>query len=419
MLQLVTVALSVAASQAQEQPNGFYLTSPMNISSGYDHGFLTGSGTFSDSVTILAEPTVAWMRSTHRTDFSVDYQLESETFANNPRLNAVNHLSAMRYRYRINARWSAQAGNLFLSTMDANRAVANSLLLLPRGRFLQNSAYVGLGYRVNAATKISFRLDNAFTNTDLPGALRGRLNGVTTAGTVEAERKLTSRQKLTVGYSFLHSHPLQSEISGSPINVQLVNAGYSFEINPGLIVHFAGGMVKGNQSSFIGAAGVEKRIKGMWLAAGYQRYLSFFGGNPALSTAAAGAVGFADGLTPNSVYQVVSMRAWGQVSSRIGLEGGAQRALNGTDPAFGAIRAVVIQTKVSYKLSERIAWFVRLEHYGQTANAFFDTPLSRNRYFTGLEIALSRPRQPENAQGHRRTAPQESDELKALPPEEN
>src|SRR6185436_9310136 len=127
IFQFVMMALSVPALHAQEKPNGFYLTSPLVISSGYDRGFLAGYGTFSDNVTILAEPTVAWMRSTHRTEFSVDYQLESETFANNSRLNAVNHLSAMRYRYQINSRWSAQAGNLFLSTMDPNRAVANSL----------------------------------------------------------------------------------------------------------------------------------------------------------------------------------------------------------------------------------------------------------------------------------------------------
>lgn len=415
---LAVVALSVTIAHAQERPNGFFLTSPMNLSSGYDHGFVARGGALNDSVTLLTAPRFAWTRSTHRTDFFVDYEPEFELLARNPGLDAWNHSAALRMRHRINARWGFDAGNLFLSTMDSSRQLANSLLLLPRGRFLQNASYAGLSYRADQVTKISFRFDSALTTTDLPGKLAGRLDGVTTAGTVTIDRAITSRNKLTGSYSFLHSHPLQPEVSGSSTNVHLINLGYSFEINPRLIVRLAGGTVRGTESSYIGAAAVEKRVGTLWMAAGYQRYLSFFGGLANLSSAPAGAAGFADGLTPNSIYQVGSVRAWGPLTGRLALEGSAQRALNGADPRFRSSRSTIGQLRLTYKLTERVSSFVRAEHYGQTTNAFIETPLSRSRYFGGFEITLSRPPEPENVRNRHGKLPQDSVELKRPPPEE-
>ncbi len=413
----VVLALSMAGAYGQERPNGFYLTSPLNLSSGYDHGFVTGSGTFNDSVTLLTAPTFAWTLTTHRTDFFVDYQPEFELFARNPELNAWNHSAVLRYRYRINARWGIDAGNLFLSTMDSSRQLANSLLLLPRGRFLQNSSYAGLNYRVDQLTKVSFRFDSALTTTDLPGALAGRLDGVTTAGTLTVDRILTSQHKLSGSYSFLHSHPLQPEVSGSSTNVQLVNLGYTYEINPRLLVRLAGGAVKGTEPSFIGAAAIEKRVGGMWLAGGYQRYLSFFGGLAPLSGPSPGGVPFADGLAPNSVYQVLSVHAWGQLTKHLAAEGSLQKALNAADPRFPNSRSAITQLRLTYKLNERVSYFVRAEHYGQNPNSFIESRLSRSRYFGGIEIALSRPPEPDNVRNRHGKLPQDSHEVKDGLPE--
>ena len=412
------LALTLASAHAQDRPNGFYLLSPMQLSGGYDQGFILGSSPLNDSVTLLTAPTFAWMLSNHRTDFFVDYQPEFEIFSRNPGLDAWNHNARLRYLYRINSRWNFDAGDLFLSTMDPTRQLSNSLLLLPRGRFLQNSGYAGLSYRVDELTKVTLRLDNAITTTDLPGALTGRLDGVTTAGTLTVDRILTSHHKLSGSYSFLHSHPLNPQIAGTDANVNLLNLGYTYDINPGLVVRLAGGMVKSNQSSFIGAAAVEKKVGGLWMAAGYQRYLSFFGGLSPLSLAPPAISPFADGVTPNTVYQVASLRAWGQISPRWGVEGSAQRAINGTDPRFQSLRSLIGQFRVTYKATEQLSWFAVAEHYGQTANAFLDIPLSRNRFFAGVEVRLSRPPEPENKRNKHGKLPQDSPELKPVPPEE-
>lgn len=416
-VQCAFLAITAIAA-AQDRPNGFFLTTPLSLSNGYDDGFIAGSTPRNDDITLLTSPTFEWMRSTHRADFLVNYLAEFEMFSHNPGLDAWNHQAAMRYLYRINARWNFDAGDLFYSTNDSSRQLGNSLLLLPRGRFLQNASYAGLGYRVNQLTKITFRFDNVATNTDLPGSLAGRLDGVTSAGTVTVDRILTSHHKLSGSYSFLHSHPLNPQVSGTGTNVHLLNLEYTYEINPGLIVLLAGGTAQGHESSFIGVATVQKKVKEMWIAGGYQRYLSFFGGAAPLNAAPPVAQNFAEGVTPNAVYQVATVRAWGELSKRWSLEGVAQRALNGGDPRFPAIRSVVGQVRVAYKLNDRVSCFIRAEHYSQNANSFLNIPLGRNRYFGGLEFALTRPPETESSRVRRRKLAQDEEQLQEAHPEE-
>ncbi len=231
-LAAMFLGLSVGTGAwAQEHPNGFYLTSPLTVSSGYDQNFVVDAQRIQDIVTLLVGPEVTWLRTTHRSQFTLEYQPEVELFARNPGLDAFNSSAKMRFLHRINARWSMDAGDVFLTTMDPSRALVNSLLLLPRGRFFENDFYSTLGYRINEATKVSFRFDNAVTTMDLTGPFAGRLNVVTTAGTVNLDRSLTSHQKLSASYSFLHGHPLNPETGGSANNVHLLNLGYTYEVN--------------------------------------------------------------------------------------------------------------------------------------------------------------------------------------------
>src|SRR5258706_3299543 len=182
--------------QAQEHPNGFYFTEPMSLSAGYDQNFVVGSRKITDTVTLLTGPEFTWLRTTSRSKLTLEYQPEGEIFARDPGLNAWNNSALVRFSHRINSRWSLDAGDNFLSTMDPTRALSNSLLLLPRGRFFENDFYSTLGYRINQVTKLSFRLDNATTTIELEGPLKRRLNLVTNPGTPARDRALTSKQKL-------------------------------------------------------------------------------------------------------------------------------------------------------------------------------------------------------------------------------
>jgi hypothetical protein len=161
---------------------------------------------------------------------------------------------------------------------------------------------------------------------------------------------------------------------------------------------------------------VEKRFGGLWLAAGYQRYVSFFANFGSIGVPQTTAGPFAQGITPSSTYQVGSFRAWGQLSKRVGLHVVVQRALSGVNAQGVSVRNMVAQLRTDYALTDRVALFINLERYSQNTNEFSPFPDSRSRYFAGVEYVLSRPPLTENGPHRRGKAAQESVEV--VPPEE-
>lgn len=390
LLGVIAILQVSVPARAQERPNGFFLTSPLSLSSGYDQGFLSGSRALDGNVSILTSPTVSWIANTHRTTFSVDYKAEFDMFARDQSLDAWDHTANLRFRRQITSRLSVDAADSFVSTMDATQSLTNSLLLLPRGRYQENAFFARLAYRLDHRTVVSFRVDNDVTTMALPPALAGRLDNVGVAGTLTVDHTLTRHHALSASYSYLYLHPLAGGPQAVGTGVNNLTLGYVYSVNPSLTVRLSGGVTRAAQSSFTGAAAVDKKVGGVWLSAGYQRYLAFFGGLAPMG-APAGPLPFAPGVTPNSVYQVAAFRAWGKLTNRLGLTGGLQRALNGVTPDNRGIKSVIAQVRVDYKINERVTAFVLSEFYGQNVSEFSTFPMSRRRYFGGLEFALSRP----------------------------
>jgi hypothetical protein len=181
-----------------------------------------------------------------------------------------------------------------------------------------------------------------------------------------------------------------------------------YTVNPDLIFRVTGGVVRGREFAYTAGGAVEKQFRGLWMIAGYQRYLSFFGGLVATGGTASETVPFANGLQSNSIFQAVSLRARGNLTKRVGLEFKGERG----QASLGdrSVRSLILQSRLDYRLSERVILFVRAEYYGQSISQFSESPLSRRRYFGGLEFVLSRPPQLEdNARRHGKT-PTESEE---------
>jgi hypothetical protein len=254
----------------------------------------------------------------------------------------------------------------------------------------------------------------------LPGELAGRLDRVGFAGTVTVDRTITRHHALSGSYAYLYVHPLQVGPSAMNSGVHNVDLGYIYTVNPGLTIRASGGVTRALQSSFTGAAAVDKKVGGVWLSAGYQRYLALFGGL-GLVGAPVEPIPLVAGLAPNSVYQVASLRAWGQVTRRFGLEGNVQRALNGVTPENRGIKSVILQLRLDYKLTDRLTLFTRTEFYGQNISEFSTFPMSRRRYFGGVEIALSRPPIPAEDPHRHKPLPagsSQSQQVEAPAPEE-
>jgi hypothetical protein len=391
LLGVVPLLLTEAAGWAQERPNGVYLTSPLSLGSGYDSSFVVGSRAQSDTVVILTGPTFSWLKTTHRTRVSADYEPEFEIFSRYRDLNAWDHSATMRYSYQVDSRTSLDAGDSYLSTADASRSLADSQFLLPRGRFQQNSFFVGLKYRFGHRTQLFFRFDNAITTMTLEGAHARAIDQMTNAGTVTLDHTIDRHHSVTGSYAYLRVRPLDPNGPAGYSNqgVHALNAGYMYTVNPGLNFRAAGGVIRGSAFAYTGGGAVEKQLGGLWLMAGYQRYLSFFGGFAPIAGPSGGAAPFANGTQPNSLFQAASLRLRGQLTRRAGLALNGQRGSGSIGNR--SVRTLIAQSRVDYKLSERLSVFASAEYYGQNVGQFSETPLSRRRYFGGLEIVLSRP----------------------------
>jgi hypothetical protein len=258
LLGLVPALGLTIPALAQDRLNGFFLTSPLRLSSGYDDHYTTGSRVLSDNVSLLTSPTFSWLANTHQTMFSVDYQSEFEMFERYQNMDAWNHASNLHFRHQITSRLTVDGADSFLSTMDPTRVLVDSLLLLPRGRYVENSFYTRVAYRLDHRTVFSVRFDSAYTTMELTAALAGRLNRVGFAGTATVDRTINRHHALSGSYAYLYVHPLETGPSLIGTGVQNVDLAYVYTVNPGLTLRASGGITRANQSSFTGAAAVDK-----------------------------------------------------------------------------------------------------------------------------------------------------------------
>jgi hypothetical protein len=224
---------------------------------------------------------------------------------------------------------------------------------------------------------------------------------MTNAGMLTLDHTASRHHSVTGSYAYLHVRPLDKDGTAaySYQAVHSLNAGYMYTVNPGLIYRVSGGVVRGREFAYTGGGAVEKQLGNLWIMAGYQRYLSFFGGLTPSGGPAGGTVPFANGLLANSLFQAVSLRVRGKLTNRVGVDFNGQRGR----ASFGdrGIRSLIAQSRLDYKVSERLIVFARAEYYGQNVSQFSESPLSRRRYFGGLEIVLSRPPQREEARSRR------------------
>jgi hypothetical protein len=236
---------------------------------------------------------------------------------------------------------------------------------------------------------LTFRFDGAVNTMQLPEPLTRQLDHASNAGSVTLDRSLTSAQTVSVTYSFLHFTPFNPEISGNPTNVQIVNGVYTYNFSDDFVLRAAGGYVGGPQNAVTGGVTAEKTFGQLWTAVGYQRYVGFFGGlNPVIGPQASEPQ-FAGGVSPNSVYQVFSFRAKGQVWKKFWLEAGGQKATTSATDVTKGIHSLIGNLRMDYRLSDRVSLFARADYYGQDVNRFVNSPLSERRFYIGIDVNVA------------------------------
>jgi hypothetical protein len=381
-------------AQGQDRPVNLYLTSPLSLESGFESGVPNGNVRLNDPATILTLPTFSLMHTSPLNDFTIYYQAQFEMFTSLHRLDSVNQNAGLSWLANMTPRWSLSVNDVVTNTRDEG-ATFESTFLLPRGPYTDNGFYTSLNFNATPNTVIKFRYENAFVSYDAVNlstplffSRMGNTEGIT------IDHHLTSRLKLSGSYNYLRATSFDKyDPSGNLIGpfapTQFASGTLSFNATPSLLMEVTGGYVHNPLNSYLVGGLIERHLQRMTIAAGYNRYLTFAGAPTAESIDEAVPITAARLLPPNSISNTASFRLKGDLSEHWSIETTIMASDTAGTTNFTTLRSAMGGVRVSYKISDHMAFFVNSDLYRQNANVILPVPISRSRFFAGISYTFS------------------------------
>jgi hypothetical protein len=283
-------------------------------------------------------------------------------------------------------------GDSFLSTTDPSRQLANSFLLLPRSRYQENAVYVRGDYRLSPRMMLSLGFDNTVTRYGLAAEFRKNFpDQMGNAWTMALSRQFSEGKKLTATYTLLHLTILNSP--GLPANadsgisgpVHYATVGYLDSSRPKLTVGITAGLIRAADFSYALSGQIRRRIGAIWLDAGYNRTLSFFG-RQAFDSPGSAQPGA--GLPASDRYEMVTLGASGDLGRRVGLNLRVTGLRTGSGPGVLTSRSLIGALSLDYRITGYVTLYTVAEFYNQNLNRFPGAPTSRHRFYGGIRLSF-------------------------------
>ncbi len=366
----------------------FRFTTPLRLSAGHDENFIFRGRELDDTVYLLTAPTFSLVKEGQRTGFFFGYQPEFEFFVRHPDLNAVSHEATLQFGHRVTPRLTIEFGDTFGYMQDPTRRFAEGFLRLPRTPFQLNVLHGGFSYDLSRRNRLDFRLENTISKVPVPGVF----DQIGTVGTISLTRALTPKHEIAVSYAHLRNRFLEKPHETATLadlakEADSVGGSYTYKI-PSLIIRLAGGAIRAGQIGYTAAGSVEKRLGRVWAESSYQRYLSLLGGLSAADTFFGGPE--SRGLLPTALIETFAFRLHGKLTDRFGMDLRGLRSQTDTGMEIDEIRSLMGRCRLDFQLTERLVLFGNVDYFGQNLNEFLRIPMSRKRYFGGLEVNLMR-----------------------------
>jgi hypothetical protein len=402
---LATLAALAAASVLHAQPSGVYFTSPMTVGVTRESNFIVDGVALEDNVLIVQPPTFSLVKMSARGELALSYQPEIEAFATYHELSSLNHAVDFVLSHALDPRLTFTLADDFVATSDPSRRVVESILLLPRNRLTENTAYVELSRKFGAATTFTVRGDNTITtlavSPDSPLLLNDHM---ATSGSVSLSHLFARRHLVTLTYSAIDSRPFhQTPPLVQPSGLLIVTAAVDRAQSGGLSyvyegddfsIRTAGGVVSARDITYTGFAEIEKSLgRDASFSVSAQRNLSHFG---SVTTVAAPETVYHldNGLLPMGLFEAVTVRLRGDLSRAVSVGADASTQHAFSDLSQFDVRSQYARLRVDYHVSRTLALFGTVELYRQSFNEFVGTELDWKRVGLGFTVAVSRKPNP-------------------------
>jgi hypothetical protein len=340
---------------------------------------------------ILTLPTVSFVNSSRRHGITAAYVPEFEVFRKNGDQNSLNQGAAASFTYFLSRKLSARVSDAYQSSKDPSVTMQNVFLLLPRSQFRENAAAASLDFEASPVTLFGIGYANTVTTFGQTDPFQARILDTISSGVYFSATRMVARNQRVRGmYALTKIVPINTAKTNDdavdatrPFErpMHRVNLEYRVGFNPKTIMEFSGGFITLDTGpSYVFRVTGDRRIGEFWLAGGYARSFSFGAGL---------ATGVPLGLGGPGFYDVVFTRLQGQPTQRVGIEIDATASRDAAGRLAGVSKALLGRGRVDYRWTDRTVTFATVETYQQNVNDFVRAPLSRNRFFVGIEFSLA------------------------------
>lgn len=404
---LVFPLLLACPAIAAGAQSGFSFDEPASLSVGRELNFLDGFRQVDDTVALFRAPRIAYGRVTPRSDLVIRYQPEFEYFQTHSRFQTWNHMVEGMFTREVSRSLEVSIRNSLLSTDDPGRSLGNSLFLLPRGRYNENTFIANVDYAWDRLTTLSIRYDNIVTRLGLPQHERpGVFDQMGQSAAFRVARRLETRHEVAVVYSYFTLHllgdegPLIETVNGFQFGqtepAHEVRGEYTYSLPNNLEVSTSGGVVLANAKSATASLLIRKRFGPLWIDGGYTRTLTSRGSE--LTGGSTGSPSGSGVLLGNLVFETATAGisgAWNRFGLDLRVNGSRAETGREVNPLnffqvrrFNDIQSLVVRGRFEYDLTSRFTLFTSYEYYGQNENELSLQELGRSRQMVGLEFRL-------------------------------
>ena len=386
-----------------------YFSSSLTLAAGRDSGFLAGDGEeeLEDTVTVLRPSLLLLHRPSGRTELTLGYEPELQSFADHSELDAVDHAAGALLTHETTRRSRLLAGASLLDGEDPGRHLSGLLLVLPRVPYRQSRVYTGFEYRWPLTYAL---LHLGWTATEIapgPGVFAGGLDQTEGSATLTVGRTLGPRTDLSASYSCIDptystlvvvddgaapgdGFPQQLARLDEPIQTASLALGY--EATPRLGFHLTGGVLEERGDlTYLAAAEVVRSGDAFAFRLRYDRSLLSL--TP--SAGPAGAVP-AQPLPPtaavrDSVTQSLTAGFVARPAERLRWEQelwGARTDLPGGE----TLDSLAASSRLVLEAMPRVGTFLEVRYLEQRGSELVGEPFSRTYLSLGVILGLTGPR---------------------------
>jgi len=413
---VLSFAVRLAAQQAST--SGVQFISPMLIGVGTDRNFLVDRTNPNEKLLILSLPPsvqngapdirpkmvdsnfftltlpkIAYVNDSRRHEFVATWLPQFDIYKQNFGQNAMSQQAIVGLNYFAAKNIQISVGDAYRTTHDPARLLQNVFLMLPLGPFKENAIRASVDMQPNRVTSLGVRYDTVRTQFEQTDPFQARLlDAHSTSFTFNLTRMLNRKHRLRGLYSIFKVVPIDTRETGDDaVDVERSfekpgHAGtlqYKFALSPATIIEVAGGLIKLDTGwNYTVRGTIDKRISTyFWVGGGYARTLTFLNPSPA--------GGFAPGVGSNGFYDVLVFSFNGQPTRKTNIQLAGTLSMANTSRLIETDKGAMGRSRFDYRLSDRTVAFASFETFQQNRNVFVQSPLSRNRFTTGIEISFS------------------------------